>query len=107
MSDVDLKAIFAEMEKRFQKGKVEEPVVFYFSLGEADDDKWTLVIEPDECTVRPGKTDDADCFLKTDRQTFADVISGKKKPGPMDFMSGKIKSNDPFKLKVLQDVFGF
>lgn len=101
----DLKEIFDGLEGRFQKGAVEEPVVFYFSLGESDDDKWTLSIEPDECSIRPGKVDNADCFLKTDKETFKKMISGNYVPKPMDFMTGKIKSNDPFKLKVLQQAF--
>lgn len=105
MSDLNLETIFEEMKSRFQKGKVEEPIVFYFSLGDGDDGKWTVIIEPDECTIRPGKTDDADCFLKTSKQLFVDMVTGKYTPGMMDFMSGKVKSNDPFKLQVLKDVF--
>ena len=100
----ELKAIFEEMEKRYVPGKIDEPVVFYFSLGEAEEDKWTLVLEPESCTIKQGKQD-ADCFLKTSKEMFVKIITGTYKPGPMDFMTGKIRSDDPFKLQVLMDVF--
>lgn len=103
MADADLQAAFDEMNSRFQKGKVDEPIVFYFSIG---DDKWTMTIEPDEVHVKEGKVDNADVFLKTDKDRFLKMLKGEYTPGAMDFMSGKIKSNDPFKLKVLRDVFG-
>lgn len=103
MADIDIDKLFADMKAKFVKGKVDEPVVFYFSLG---DEKWTLTVEPDDLHIQQGKVDNADCFLKTDKALFLKMINGEWTPGVMDFMSGKVKSNDPFKLKILQDVFG-
>ena len=68
MSDIDMDKLFADMKAKFVKGKVDEPVVFYFSLGETD--KWTLTIEPDSMHIQPGKVDNADCFLKTEKGLF-------------------------------------
>jgi long-chain acyl-CoA synthetase len=104
MSDIDVDKLFETMKAKFVKGKVEEPIVFYFSLG--DTEKWTLTIEPDDIHIQKGKVDNADCFLKTEKDLFIKMIRGEWKPGVMDFMSGKVKSNDPFKLQILQDVFG-
>lgn len=99
----EIKAVFDQLAGRFKAGKVEEPVVFYFSI---DDEKWTVTIEPDSVHVKEGKTDEADCFLKTSKDLFVKMMSGKYTPGMTDFMSGKVKSNDPWKLKLLQEVFG-
>ena len=55
--------------------------------------------------LEEGKTEGADCFLKTSEELFLKLIRGEWSPGAMDFMSGKIKSNDPFKLKLLKDCF--
>jgi len=101
----ELKVLFEEMKARFVPGAVDEPIVFYFSLGDSEADKWTLSIEPDECTFQPGKVDNADCFLKAKKDLFIKMIRGEYKPGTMDFMTGKLKSNDPFKLQVLQKAF--
>ena len=103
MADADLQAAFDELSSRFEAGKVDEPIVFYFSIGE---EKWTMTIEPDGVHVQEGKIENADVFLKTDKERFLKMLKGEYMPGAMDFMSGKVKSNDPFKLKVLREVFG-
>ena len=46
----------------FQKGSIGKDRTFYFSLG--DDEKWTVQLTTDACTVTPGKSEDADCFFK-------------------------------------------
>ena len=62
---------------------------------------------PDSCEVTEGKTEaSADVFLKTSEEHFLKLIRGEWTPGAMDFMKGTIKSNDPFKLKLLKDCFG-
>ena len=70
-----------------------------------DGQKWNMTVGPDACEVGQGKLDGADVFLKTSEDKFLDLLAGKWKPGVMDFMRGKIKSNDPTKLTVLKDCF--
>jgi hypothetical protein len=72
---------------------VKTPRTFYFSLDDVE--KWTVTINADTCTVKEGKTDDADCFFKSKAQVFLDVWSGKKTPSATDFITGAIKSNNP------------
>jgi putative sterol carrier protein len=96
MSEVE--KVFKTLPKMFQKGKVEKPRTFYFSLG--DEEKWTVALSKDKCQVSPGKPDeDADCFFKASSEMFMDVWNGKYTPSAKDFLLGKIKSNDPMMLK--------
>lgn len=103
----ELKMVFDEMVKRFKKGKAPRAMSFYFSLGEGQGEKWTLFISKDSCEAKEGKhTDNADCVLKTSKDMFMKMIAGQYTPGVRDFMSGKVKSNDPMLLKTLTEVFG-
>ncbi len=96
---------FGKMKERYNTGVVDGTVTFYFSLGDDPGQKWTVRLSPDACEVEQGKTEGADVFLKTSEELFLKLIRGEWTPGAMDFMSGKIKSNDPFKLKLLKDCF--
>jgi long-chain acyl-CoA synthetase len=90
--------IFQSLPTRFQKGAVDKPRTFYFSLDE--DEKWTVSLSKDACQVTPGKpAADADCFFKASKQMFLDVWNGKYVPSAKDFLMGTIKSNNPLLLK--------
>ena len=96
MSEVE--KVFKTLPKMFQKGRVQQPRTFYFSLG--DDEKWTVALSKDKCEVSAGKPDeDADCFFKASKAMFLDVWNGKHVPSATDFLLGKIKSNNPLLLK--------
>jgi len=56
-------------------------------------------IGKDKCTVEEGKNEDADCFFKASSALFLDVWNGKRELGPMDFLKGDVKSNNPMLLK--------
>jgi putative sterol carrier protein len=106
VSNEPVKAVFDEMKKRFRPKSVDKKTTFYFSLGDGQGEKWTVVIEPDTCQINEGKADNADVFLKCSADMFVKMMTGKLKPGMTDFMTGKIKSNDPMKLKLLEKAFG-
>jgi putative sterol carrier protein len=90
--------IFTGLTKRFQKGAVKNPRSFYFSLDE--DEKWTVVLGKDKCTVSAGRPDeDADCFFKSSKEMFLEVWEGRHTPTAKDFLTGAIKSNNPMLLK--------
>jgi long-chain acyl-CoA synthetase len=105
MSDA-VKTVFEEMKKRFKPNAVDKKTTFYFSLGENAGEKWTLTLSPTECEIVEGKAENADVFLKTSADLFVKIMTGKHKPGMSDFMMGRIKSNDPMKLKLLEQAFG-
>jgi putative sterol carrier protein len=108
MSQEELRAIFAEMPKRFKKGAIEKKVSFYFSLGEGPGEKWTVVVGPDACDVKEGKhVESADCVLKTSGDFFLKMVRDGYTPGFLDFTRGKVKSNDPMLLQELKKAFAF
>jgi putative sterol carrier protein len=96
--------VFKSLPARFQAGSVKQPRTFYFSLG--DEEKWTVAFTPERCDVKPGKPEkDADCFFKASEQMFLDVWNGKHTPGPKDFLTGSIKSNNPLMLREFVGAF--
>ncbi len=101
---IDLKKTLDALRKRYKAGAVDKPTTYYLSLG--DDEKWTLTLTPKTCKVAAGKVENADCVLKTSAELFQKMIDGTYKPGLTDFLTGRIKSNDPELLKTFQQAFG-
>ena len=89
--------IFKALPKRFNKANVKQERTYYFSLG--DDEKWIVHVAKDKCTVKKGNTEDADCFFKGPAELFLDVWNGKHQLGATDFLTGRVKSNNPLLLK--------
>lgn len=97
-------AIFASLSEAFVPGVMDEPLVYYFSLGEA---RKTVHLDDKTCSVEDGRTvDNADCVCKTDESFFISIWNDGYRPGMGDFLSGKIKSNDPAALQVFLKAFG-
>jgi putative sterol carrier protein len=96
--------IFASLPDSFVPGVIEEPLVYYFSLGAA---KKTVRVDGQSCTVEDGRTvDEADCVCKTDETFFVSIWSDGFRPSMGDFLSGKIKSNNPTALQLFLQAFG-
>jgi len=93
----EITKIFKGLPKRFNKANVQSARTYYFSLG--DEEKWTVHLTKDKCTVEPGRTEEADCFFKGPAELFLAVWNGEHKLGPADFLTGKVKSNNPMLLK--------
>lgn len=102
-----LVTLFAELEQKFQKDAVDKPVSFYFTLGNDAQAKWTVVVSKESCEVKPGKPagGTADCVLKTSAEIFTKIVRDAYTPGPSEFLSGAIKSNDVGLLMTFQKVF--
>ena len=94
--------IFAAFPSRYIPGRVAKPMTYYFSVG---DDKYTVRLDTQACTVTPGKTDNADCVVKADPKVFEALVLQGKAPGPLDIARGKFKTNDPSLLLALKDCF--
>jgi putative sterol carrier protein len=93
----EIAKVFKGLPRRFNKTRVKATRSYYFSLG--DDEKWTVHIGKDKCTVEKGKHEDADCFFKASPELFLDVWNGKHQLGVTDFLTGRVKSNNPTLLK--------
>jgi putative sterol carrier protein len=103
---MELNNTLEEMKQRFKPGTVDKKTIYYLSLGDGADDKWTVTLTAAACELTPGKVENADCVLKISKGLFMDLIAGTFKPGVMDLMSGKLKTNNPALLLRLQQAFG-
>ena len=100
----EIAKVFKGLPKRFNKAGVKTARSYYFSLG--DDEKWTVALGPEACAVSPGKpAQDADCFFKASEKMFLEVWNGRHTPGPKDFLTGAIKSNNPMLLREFVSAF--
>ena len=96
--------VFARLGEYFQANKVAQQQVFYFSVDEV---KKTVTLSPEKVEVENGRTvEEADCVCKTSTEFFLKIWQEGYRPGMQDFLSGAIKSNNPFALKTFLDAFG-
>lgn len=94
----EIAKVFKGLPKKFNQDGLKKPRTFYFSLDE--DEKWTVTLGKDKCTVSEGKpAEDADCFFKSSKKMFLEVWEGRYTPSAKDFLTGAIKSNNPMLLK--------
>lgn len=95
--------VFDELRARFVTGVVDEPVSYYFSLG---DERWTVRATSHDLSVAQGKTvGEADCVLKTTPDLFERIIREAYVPGPGEFLSGAIKTSNVAHLMKMQKLF--
>lgn len=96
--------IFDSLPGEFVAGTADRETSYYFSLG---DIKKTVRIAPDRCLVEDGRTvEQANCVCKTSAEFFEKIWNEGYRPGMGDFLSGKIKSNDPSALQIFLKCFG-
>jgi len=95
------------MRTRYRSGLVAEPTTYYLSLGDGPGEKWTATLTSTTCEMVQGRVGDANCVLKMPADMFMRMVNGRYRPGAMDFLSGKIKTNDVALLLKLQQAFGF
>ena len=102
-----LVTLFGELEGKFAAAHVDKPMSFYFTLGDDANSKWTVRVSKDRCEVKAGKPEGgtADCVLKTSPDIFTRIVRDAFTPGPAEFLSGAIKSNDVGLLVAFQKVF--
>ena len=99
-----IETIFSGLENSYSTGVIDTETSFYFSI---DDIKKTVVLTPDKCRVENVKTiEEGDCVCKTNSDFFLKIWNEGYRPGMGDFMSGKIKSNNPLTLKDFLAAFG-
>ena len=96
--------IFDSLPDLFVAQSTETAASYYFSL---EDIKKTVTLSPEQCLVEDGRTvERADCVCKTSKELFAAIWNDGYRPGMADFLSGKIKSNDPAALQRFLGCFG-
>lgn len=101
MSEVE--EVFAGLRDRFNGANVAAERTYCFSLGEGE--SWTVRLTREACEVRRGKDEKADCTCEGPAELFLDVWNGKRELGPVDFLTGKVKSNAPLLLREFARAF--
>lgn len=104
-NQASLTPIFEELTTKFEKDQVDQTVTYYWSLGNNDDQKWTIQVSANNCTINPGKPEQADCVIKTSPEIFRKIVQESYIPSFDEFMNGTIKTNAPDLLMRFQSVF--
>ncbi|MGE5127492.1 MAG: hypothetical protein ACM3PV_14465 [Betaproteobacteria bacterium] len=99
----EIAKIFKGLCKRFNKENVRAERCYHFALGERE--RWTVAVRKDGCSVHEGPDEGADVFFEGPAELFLDVWNGRHALGPMDFLSGRVRSNQPLALKEFVRVF--
>ena len=50
-----LAVLMDDLQGRYVSGTVDKPVTFYFSISDAKEGKWNLLMEPEHCRLGPGR----------------------------------------------------
>lgn len=99
-----IEEIFSRLPDDFRPAILTRTLTYYFSLGEV---RKTVTLGPETVKIEDGKTvDEADCVCKTDEVMFLKIWQDGYMPGMQDFMTGRIKSNNPMALKDFLVAFG-
>jgi long-chain acyl-CoA synthetase len=92
----DIQAAFDSLRERLASDRVQRPMSWYFSLGDATGPRFTVTVDADGCDVRSGRPTggSADCVVKTSAEVMRRIIDDAWLPGPPEFISGAIKTNE-------------
>jgi len=101
-----LQQVLEGLQGRYQPAAIDREIIYYLSLGEDPGDKWTVTLTPSGCSMAPGRVGTAHCVLKTSADLFMKMIDGSYQPNALDFMRGKLKTNDLDLLLRLRKAFG-
>jgi len=95
--------VFEKLGDSFRPGIIKETTTYYFHIGDL---MRTVTVKADSFIVEKGKTiEKADCVGKTSEEFFMKIWDEGYMPELKDFLSGKIKSNNPSALKNFLDAF--
>ncbi len=102
----EIRSVFAALEARFRPGRVTTETTFFFELGSGPGQRWTVRVDAERCEIVEGPpASSADCKIATSPELFLKIVRREHTPGMLDLMTGRIRSNDPFKLSVLGQAF--
>ncbi len=88
--------LMGELPGRFIPNAFDESKSWYWKLGDADDMRWTVLVEPEEVKVKAGRPPGgkADCVVVTNLDLLTRIVLEGYQPEPTEFFSGAIKTND-------------
>ncbi|MGC9383545.1 MAG: SCP2 sterol-binding domain-containing protein [Kosmotogaceae bacterium] len=86
-----IKEILEKVKNRFDKEKAGDfRGSFSFEIEGGDPKVFTLSIKDDGLEITEKIEDSADCTIRTDLDTFSDIVNGEKSP-ISEYMKGKLK----------------
>ena len=87
----DLKAIFSQMEQRFDSSAAAgTDAVFQYDI--SDGGEWFVTVQDGSCAVAEGSSDEPTVTLRMDSTTLEEVMSGEV-DGMQAFMTGRIQAD--------------
>jgi hypothetical protein len=105
MGSPRLRDTLESLATKYDGAGIDRETIYYLSLGDGPDEKWTVTLTPTSCALAPGRVGNADCVLKTTSDRFLGLIDGSYQPGALDFVTGKLKTNDIGLLLRLRQAF--
>ncbi|TYB83820.1 MAG: SCP2 sterol-binding domain-containing protein [Kosmotoga sp.] len=88
---MEIKDILEKVKSRYDKEKAGDfKGSFSFEIEGGDPKEFTLSIKNDGLEITEKIEDSADCIIKTDLDTFSDIVNGEKSP-ISEYMKGKLK----------------
>ncbi len=88
---MNIKEIFEKVKGKFDKEKAGDyRGAFSFEIDGGNPKEFTISIKDDGLEITEKIEDSADCLIKTDLDTFSDIVEGEKSP-ISEYMKGKLK----------------
>ncbi|MBJ6723885.1 hypothetical protein [Geomesophilobacter sediminis] len=96
--------LITELGKSFKKGVFSAQATFYFQMGSHGA---TATVDGESSAFERGKTvESPDCTCQTSEEMFRKIWFEGYRPGLLDFIGGKIKTNNPLMLQQFLQAFG-
>lgn len=96
--------ILEELERRFDPARIKKPSKWALVLNGKGGPRYTLEVSEENFVIKKGKHD-AEVAIITSDEFLKKIVFEGFTPGIPEFVSGKIKSNNPLGLKEFQAIF--
>ncbi|MFO7882385.1 MAG: SCP2 sterol-binding domain-containing protein [Kosmotogaceae bacterium] len=88
---MEVKEILEKVKMRFNKEKAGDyKGAFSFEIEGGNPKEFTISIKDDGLEISEKIEDSANCLIRTDLDTFSDIVKGEKSP-ISEYMKGKLK----------------
>jgi hypothetical protein len=100
----NLQKLFAEVEKNFKKNTFKEKKIFYFNIEGIEK---SVIVDSSGFKVEDGKIVEVpDCQCEIKKELLEKIWYEDYKPSFIDFVSGKVRTNNPYLLREFMKAFG-
>ena len=96
--------IIEELQRRYDPARIKKPSTWALALNGKGGPRYTLEISTENLVIKKGKHD-ADIVIITSDEFLRKIVFEAFTPGVPEFVSGKIKSNNPMGMMEFQAIF--